>query len=189
MPATLIEPRRFGDQRGWFTESFNEQRFRAEVADVRFCQDNQSLSRPVGTLRGLHFQTPPHAQAKLVSCVKGAIWDVCVDLRHQSPTYGRWVAAVLSGENGRQLFVPAGFAHGFVTLEPDSHVLYKVDDYYAPECDGGIAWNDPDLALPWPVPAGGPLLSDKDKTLPKLSEFSSAFPYDGRPLRPLPELG
>lgn len=187
MPVVLIKPRRFGDERGWFSESFNARRFRDEVGDIAFCQDNQSLSRPVGTLRGLHFQTPPHAQAKLVSCLRGAVWDVCVDVRGGSPTYGQWVAAILSAENGHQLFIPAGFAHGFVTLEPDSHIFYKVDDYYAPDCDGGIAWNDPDLALPWPLPGDGPVLSDKDRTLPRLADFASPFAYDGRPLAPLAE--
>ncbi|WP_157216023.1 dTDP-4-dehydrorhamnose 3,5-epimerase [Flavisphingomonas formosensis] len=185
MPVVLIKARRFEDDRGWFTETYNQRAFHDLGVDVSFCQDNHSLSRPVGTLRGLHFQTPPHAQAKLVRCIRGSIWDVAVDVRKGSPTYGEWTAATLSAENGHQLFVPAGFLHGFVTLEPDTEVTYKVSDFYAPECDGGIAWNDPDLALPWPLPEGGPSLSPKDGKLPRLAEFDSPFPYDGRPLTPV----
>ncbi len=154
--------------------------------DVIFRQDNHSYSQPVGTLRGLHFQTPPHAQAKLVRCVRGSIWDVAVDLRAGSPTFGVWTAATLSADNGDQLFIPAGFGHGFITLEPNCEVIYKVDDHYAPECDGGIAWNDPTIALPWPLPPGGPVLSDKDRRLPALADWNSPFDYDGRPLSPLP---
>lgn len=185
MPVVLIKPKRFGDERGWFSESFNARRFADEVDQVTFCQDNHSLSRPIGTLRGLHFQTPPHAQAKLVSCIRGAIWDVCVDIRNGSPTYGQWVAATLSEHNGYQLFVPVGFAHGFVTLELNSQVFYKVHDYYAPDCEAGIAWDDPDLQLPWPLRDTGPLLSKKDRSQPKLSSLISPFGYDGRPLRSL----
>lgn len=186
LPVTLITPKRFGDDRGWFSETWHRQRLADQGIATDFVQDNHSLSRPVGTLRGLHFQTPPHAQAKLVRCVAGAIWDVAVDVRAGSPTYGRWVAATLSAENGQQLFIPAGFAHGFVTLEPDSEVIYKVDDYYAPDCDGGIAWDDPDIALPWPLPEGGPVLSPKDRALPRLADWTSPFAYDGAPLAPLP---
>ena len=185
MPVILIKARRFEDDRGWFTETFNQRSFRDLGVDVSFCQDNHSLSRPAGTLRGLHFQTPPHGQAKLVRCIRGSIWDVAVDVRRGSPTYGQWTAATLSAENGDQLFVPVGFLHGFVTLEPDTEVTYKVSDFYAPECDGGIAWNDPDLALPWPLPEGGPVLSPKDGRLPRLAEFDSPFAYDGRPLVPV----
>ena len=188
MPVTLIRPKRFADDRGWFSESYHQARLAGQGIDILFCQDNHSLSRPLGTLRGLHFQTPPHAQAKLVRCVRGSIWDVAVDVRAGSPTYGKWVAATLSAENGDQLFIPAGFAHGFVALEADSEVIYKVDDYYAPECDGGLAWDDPDIALPWPVPLDGPALSDKDRRLPRLADWTSPFAYDGRPLAPLPAL-
>lgn len=185
VPVILITPKRFGDDRGWFSETWHRGRLADQGVAADFCQDNHSLSRPAGTLRGLHFQTPPHAQAKLVRCIAGSIWDVAVDVRADSPTYGRWVAATLSAANGDQLFIPAGFAHGFVTLEPDTEVVYKVDDYYAPECDGGIAWDDPDIALPWPLAQGGPVLSDKDRALPRLADWRSPFAYDGVPLAPL----
>jgi dTDP-4-dehydrorhamnose 3,5-epimerase len=149
---------------------------------VDFCQDNFSMSRPAGVIRGLHFQAPPHAQAKLVRCVRGRIWDVAVDIRQGSPTFGQWVGAELDPESGRQLYVPAGFAHGFITLEPETEVEYKASAFYAPECEGGIIWNDPDLALPWPLPAGGAILSDKDKRLPRLRDIASPFSYDGTPM-------
>jgi dTDP-4-dehydrorhamnose 3,5-epimerase len=185
LPVVLIKARRFEDERGWFTETYNQRGFTDLGVDVTFCQDNHSLSRPTGVLRGLHYQTPPHAQAKLVRCIRGSIWDVAVDIRKGSPTYAQWTAATLSAENGHQLFVPAGFAHGFVTLEPDTEVTYKVSDFYAPECDGGIAWDDPDIGLPWPVPPSGPLLSAKDGQMPKLADFDSPFAYDGCPLTPV----
>ena len=186
MPVRLVRPQRFSDERGWFSETWHQARLEEQGIDSVFCQDNHSLSRPVGTLRGLHFQTPPRAQNKLVRCVAGSIWDVAVDVRAGSPTFGKWAATTLSAENGDQLFIPVGFAHGFVTLEPDCEVIYKVDDYYAPECDGGIAWDDPDLALPWPLPDNGPILSNKDRTLPRLASWNSPFAYDGRPLERLP---
>ena len=183
MSVVLFGPKRFGDDRGWFTETFNARNFaRVGIAEP-FVQDNHSLSRPVGTLRGLHFQTPPHGQAKLVRCIRGRILDVAVDVRRGSPTYGRHVAAELSAENGEQLFIPVGFAHGFVTLEPDTEVTYKVTDFYAPECDGGIRWNDPDIGIDWPLAAAsGPVLSPKDEKLPFLKDFDSPFPYDGVPM-------
>ena len=186
MPVKLIETRRFGDERGWFMESYSRKRYAELGVDVAFCQDNHSMSRPVGVLRGLHFQRPPHAQDKLVRCVRGRIWDVAVDVRRGSPTYARWVAAELSAENGRQLFVPVGFAHGFITLEPDTEVEYKVSDFYAADCEGGLIWNDPDLAVAWPAPLQGPTLSDKDVILPRFTDFVSPFEYDGTPLAPLP---
>jgi dTDP-4-dehydrorhamnose 3,5-epimerase len=182
----LIRPRRFADERGWFTESWHRERFRALGVAVDFCQDNHSCSRRLATLRGLHFQAPPHAQAKLVRCTRGKIFDVAVDLRRASPTFGRWVGAELGAADGNQLFIPAGFAHGFVTLEDDSEVEYKVDAFYAPEADAGIAWDDPDIAIDWPL-AGPPILSDKDRALPRLAELAIDFPYDGEPLRPLGE--
>lgn len=185
MPTKLIKPRRFADDRGWFSETYNARTYAALGVTVAFRQDNHSLSRPAGVLRGLHFQRPPHAQAKLVRCVRGAIWDVSVDIRNGSPTFGQFVAVELTAENGWQLFVPEGFAHGFITLAPETEVEYKVSDFYSPECDGGLIWNDPDLALPWPLTGAAPILSDKDQKLPRLSEFDSPFPYDGIPLAPL----
>jgi len=182
MPVIRIVPRRFEDARGWFSETWQRDRFAAAGIDAGFVQDNQSYSRPVGTLRGIHFQTPPFAQAKLVRCLRGRIWDVAVDLRAGSPTYGRWVAAELTAERGEQLFVPAGFGHAFLTLEPDTEVAYKVDAFYDPASDGGIRWDDPDLAIAWPLPGAAPELSDKDAGLPQLRDFTSPFTYDGRPL-------
>jgi dTDP-4-dehydrorhamnose 3,5-epimerase len=185
MAVKLLKPRRFEDERGWFSETYNRRRELALGIEVEFCQDNHSLSRPVGVLRGLHFQAPPHAQVKLVRCLRGRIWDVAVDIRDGSPSFGRWVGAELSAENGRQLYVPAGFAHGFITLEPDTEVEYKVTDFYDRDSEGGLIWNDPTLALPWPLPPGGPVLSDKDVLLPRLADFKSPFAYDGVPLAPL----
>ena len=185
-PVQLIEPRRFGDDRGWFTEVYKATDFAARGITSRFVQDNHSLSVPRFTLRGLHFQTPPHGQDKLVRCIVGRIFDVAVDVRAGSPTYARWVGAELSAENGRQLFVPVGFAHGFLTLEERCEVTYKCSDVYAPDCDGGVRWDDPDIAVDWPMPAGtAPELSPKDARLPPLREFTSPFAYDGRPLEPL----
>lgn len=181
----LLRPRRFGDARGWFMETYSEMAALAAGIHERFVQDNQSFSALEGTIRGLHYQRPPHAQAKLVRCVRGSIMDYAVDIRRGSPTYGRHVSAKLTAEHGEQLFVPVGFAHAFVTLEPDVEVAYKVTDVYAPDCDGGIVWNDPTIGIAWPLPACGAVLSDKDKLLPTLAEFDSPFEYDGRPLAPL----
>jgi dTDP-4-dehydrorhamnose 3,5-epimerase len=138
------------------------------------------MSAAVGTLRGLHFQVPPHAQGKLVRCTVGAIMDYAVDVRRGSPTYGRWVAAELTAENGYQLWVPIGFAHAFVTLAPNTEVIYKVTDYYAPQCDRGVSWNSVDIK--WPIPVSGPVLSEKDRSLPRLRDLESPFEYDGEPL-------
>jgi dTDP-4-dehydrorhamnose 3,5-epimerase len=184
----LVETKRFGDSRGWFSEVYNEAAFAARGITDRFVQDNHSLSAAVGTLRGLHFQAPPHAQAKLVRCVHGAIFDVAVDLRSGSPTFGRWVGATLSADNARQLYVPVGFAHGFLTLEPETQVVYKVSDLYAPAQDGGLLWSDPNIAIAWPLPTGiAPHLSAKDTVLPRLADLASPFAYDGDPLEPLPD--
>lgn len=183
-PVQLFHPRRLGDTRGWFTEVYSEPAFERLGIACRFVQDNHSLSVPRCTLRGLHFQTPPRGQDKLVRCIRGRIYDVAVDVRRGSPTYGHWVGAELSAENGHQLFIPIGFAHGFVTLEPDCEVTYKCSDTYAPEHDGGIRWNSVDID--WPIPANAvPELSAKDAVQPILAEFQSPFPYDGRPLAPL----
>lgn len=185
MPVKLIRPRRIGDARGWFVETYKADRYAALGVDVAFMQDNHSMSRDAGTLRGLHWQAPPYGQDKLVRCVRGAIWDVAVDARRGSPSFGQWVAAELSAENGHQLFIPIGFAHGFVTLEPDSEVEYKVSAGYSAASEGGVMWNDPKLALPWPLDGRAPILSAKDELLPALDEATSPFAYDGRPLEPL----
>ena len=185
-PVQLIHPRRHGDARGWFTETYNRDTFAGLGIDVTFVQDNHSLSAPAFTLRGLHFQTPPRAQDKLVRCIRGRIFDVAVDIRAASPTYGQWVGAELSAENGHQLFVPVGFAHGFLTLEDNCEVSYKCSDTYAPESDGGIRWDDPAIGISWPMPVGTvPELSAKDMVQPAMKDFDSPFPYDGRPLAPL----
>jgi dTDP-4-dehydrorhamnose 3,5-epimerase len=182
----LLSPRRHGDERGWFMETYNARALAADGFETPFVQDNLSLSKPVGTLRGIHFQAPPDGQDKLVRCARGRILDIAVDLRRGSPTYGKWVGAELSAENGRQLLVPIGFGHAFVTLEPDCEVAYKCTALYAPASDGGVRWDDPDLAIDWPLPEGGaPVLSDKDRVLPTLAEFTSPFEYDGRPLLPI----
>ena len=169
-----INPKRHGDHRGFFAETYSRRKYSALGIDVEFVQDNHSLSREVGTLRGLHFQSPPHAQAKLVRCGRGAIFDVAVDIRQGSPTYGQWKGYELTAENGNQLYVPVGFAHGFVTLEPDSEIVYKCSDYYAPETEGTILWNDPDISIEWPTNTA-PILSDKDAVAPLLSELESPF--------------
>lgn len=185
-PIKLITPRRFGDDRGWFTETYSVPVFAALGIPCTFVQDNHSLSIPAFTVRGLHFQIPPRGQDKLVRCTRGRIFDVAVDLRRGSPTYGRWVGAELSAENGHQLFIPIGFAHGFVTLEPDCEVAYKCSDTYAPDCDGGIRWDDVALGIDWSIPTDiQPALSAKDIVQPLLADFDSPFPYDGQPLVPL----
>ncbi len=171
----LLTPKRHGDHRGFFSEVFRKDQFDAMVGPTEFVQDNQSLSAEVGTLRGLHFQTNPHAQGKLVRCGRGALLDVAVDIRVGSPTYGQHVSAVLSAENGHQLWVPAGFAHGFCSLMPDTEILYKVTDYYSPECDRGLAFDDPDLKIEWPVDLGAAILSDKDRKQPRLADLPAYF--------------
>lgn len=186
MPAPqLMIPRRFGDSRGWFSESYSRRALAALGILDDFVQDNHSLSASKGTLRGLHFQSPPHAQVKLVRCIAGAIWDVVVDVRSESPTYGKWVGVELTAVGGEQLYVPVGYAHGFVTLTDNTEVAYKTSDYYAPECDGGIIWNDPDISVAWPIDSVETVLSDKDHKLGSLRDFVSPFQYDGIPLAPL----
>jgi len=167
----LITPKRHGDARGWFSETWSRRAFEAAGLHVDFVQDNQAFSARKGTIRGLHFQTAPHAQAKLVRVLRGAIFDVAVDIRPGSPTYGQWAAATLTAELGEQLFVPRGFAHGYCTLTDDTELFYKVDGLYAPQTEGGVLWNDPDLAIAWPL-EGEPMLSDKDKVLPRLKDMA-----------------
>ena len=181
----LIVPKRYADDRGWFSETFHEQRLRDAGIACRFVQDNRSRSNRAGTLRGLHFQLPPAAQAKLVCVLRGRILDVAVDIRAGSPTYGRHVSAELGAEDGRQLYVPVGFAHGFCTLEDDVEVMYKVSGFYAPTLDGGIRWDDVDIGFPWPFAASDIIVSEKDGRLPALKDFVSPFFYDGHPLAPL----
>ena len=166
----LITPKRHGDARGWFSETWSRKSLAEAGVHADFVQDNQAFSAKKGTLRGLHFQTAPHPQGKLVRVLRGAIYDVAVDIRAGSPSYGRWVAAELTAEGGEQLFVPRGFAHGYCTLTDDCELFYKVDGLYAPQTEGGVIWNDPDLAIPWPLD-GDPVLSDKDKVLPRLKDL------------------
>ena len=178
LPGVLIlVPSRHGDSRGFFAESWNRRTLREAGLDLpEFVQDNHSLSAAAGTLRGLHFQAPPHAQGKLVRCGRGRLLDVAVDVRRGSPSYGRWVAEELSFENGRQLWIPAGFLHGFVTREPDTEICYKCTDHYAPDCDGGVAWDS--VGIDWGLD-GAPVLSAKDAAAPALADFDSPFSYDG----------
>ena len=166
----IIEPKVFGDSRGYFFESFSKKEFDSKIGPVEFVQDNESKSC-YGVVRGLHFQKPPHAQAKLVRVVKGKVLDVAVDLRKDSPTYGKHVAVELSEDNHRQVFIPKGFAHGFSVLSEEAVFQYKCDDYYAPETEGAVAWNDPDLNIDWRVPADMMILSEKDKRHPELKDL------------------
>jgi dTDP-4-dehydrorhamnose 3,5-epimerase len=171
----LIQLKKFGDTRGFFSETYNRAAFAAAGTNIEFVQDNHSHSTVTGTLRGLHFQYPPFAQDKLVRVTRGRILDIAVDIRKESPTFGRHVTAELSADNWAQLLVPIGFAHGFVTLEPDTEVIYKVSNIYSPQHDAGILWNDPDLGIIWPVPAAAVTLSDKDIRLPRLKDTISPF--------------
>jgi len=185
-PVRLILPKRFRDDRGWVTEVYAKPTFAKIGIDCKFVQDNHSLSVPAFTLRGLHFQKPPRGQDKLVQCIRGRIFDVAVDIRKGSPTFGQWVGAELSAKSGQQIFIPIGFAHGFVTLEDNCEVTYKCSDTYASKSEGGIRWNDPAININWPIPFGTiPKLSTKDAAQPLLADFDSTFPYDGRPLAPL----
>lgn len=172
----IIEPKVFGDNRGYFLESFSEKVFKEQVADVDFVQDNESRSC-YGVLRGLHFQKPPHAQAKLVRVVKGRVLDVAVDIRKGSPTFGKYAAVELTEDNHRQLFIPRGFAHGFAVLSDEAIFQYKCDNYYAPQCEGALAWDDPDLRIDWILPADKVILSAKDATNPLLKEADIPFEY------------
>lgn len=178
LPGVLIlTPRRFGDDRGYFSEVWNRETLRKAGIDIDFVQDNHSLSRPVGTVRGLHYQSPPHAQDKLVRCGAGVVFDVAVDARAGSPNYGQWVGVELSAENGCQLLIPKGFLHGFVTRAPNSELLYKCSDVYAPDCDGAVRFDDPDLGIDWGIDSATAILSDKDRKAQSFADFTSPFPY------------
>ncbi|MEM6498837.1 MAG: dTDP-4-dehydrorhamnose 3,5-epimerase [Pseudomonadota bacterium] len=171
----VISPRIFRDDRGFFSETYNKFSLAEFGFEVDFVQDNHSLSRKVGVIRGLHFQIDPHPQGKLIRVTRGAVFDVAVDIRHGSPTYGKHVSRVLSAENWEQLWVPVGFAHGFCTIEPDTEVVYKVSGQYSSECDRGLLWNDPSLGIAWPVAPDAATLSDKDKLHPPLAELPIYF--------------
>ncbi|WP_299964594.1 dTDP-4-dehydrorhamnose 3,5-epimerase [uncultured Roseobacter sp.] len=172
--VAILTPKRFGDARGFFCESWNRQAMAAAGFDIDWVQDNHSMSERTGTLRGLHFQAPPHAQAKLVRCGRGALFDVVVDIRRGSPTFGQWAGAELSFENGRQILVPEGFAHGFVTLQPETEIIYKCSDFYAPEADGAVLWSS--CGVDWPL-EGDPVLSEKDAAAPALADFDGPFTW------------
>ena len=171
----IIEPKVFGDHRGWFTETYSKEKFKEHGVEIDFIQDNHSFSAQKGTLRGLHFQLNPKAQTKLVRCTKGKVLDVAVDLREGSPTYKKWIAVELTEENKKQLLIPKGFAHGFLTLTDDVEVQYKVDEYYSPENDRSIRFDDPDIGVIWGVDS--PILSDKDLNAPLLKESDINFKY------------
>lgn len=178
LPGVMIlTPARFGDDRGWFSEIWNAPKMAAAGVAIDFVQDNHSLSAAAGTLRGLHYQRPPRAQDKLVRCSRGAILDVAVDVRRGSPTFGRWIAVELTAANTKQLLVPKGFLHGFVTRVPDTEVQYKCSDVYAPDCDGAVRWNDPDLGIDWGVAA--PVLSARDAAAPLLRDWETPFAWEG----------
>lgn len=173
--VVIMKPKKFGDNRGYFMETFRESLFQQQVEQVRFVQENRSFSAEVGTVRGLHFQLPPKAQGKLISCAAGALLDVAVDIRHGSPTYGQHVTAELTVENGEQLWVPPGFAHGFCTLVPDTIISYKVTDYYSPEHERGLFWDDPAVDIKWPLRQNGAVLSERDKKQPLLIDLPVSF--------------
>jgi len=178
-PLEII-PRKIADERGYFSEIFRLNSFRGQAGDAEFVQDNQSLSVHAGTIRGLHFQLPPVAQGKLVRCLSGKLVDVAVDLRADSPSFGSWISVVLSPEQNNQLWVPAGFGHGFCTLEPNTVIGYRVTSYYSPEHDKGVAWDDPDIAVEWPDIADPNTLSAKDRVQPRLAELPEYFSMKDR---------
>ena len=177
--AIVITPARFGDHRGFFSESYSAKELADHGITIPFVQDNHSLSMTLGTIRGLHFQAPPHAQDKLVRCGRGALFDVAVDIRKGSPTYGHWFGVELSFENGKQLLVPAGFAHGFVTRAPETEIIYKCSDYYAQHTEGALAWDDPDIGIDWGLGETSPVLSEKDVNAPRLADLNSPFMFEG----------
>jgi dTDP-4-dehydrorhamnose 3,5-epimerase len=171
----IIKLKKHGDHRGFFSETYNKKTLAEAGVHLDFVQDNQSLSVEKGVVRGLHYQIPPFAQDKLLRVIRGAIFDVAVDLRKESPTFGHHIRAVLSAEEWNQILIPKGFAHGFCTLEPNTEVIYKVTDYYSPASERGVLWNDPELGIQWPVSSSTAILSDKDKLLPRLSEVKDFF--------------
>lgn len=178
IPSVLLfTPHHIGDERGYFAETFRADVFAQECGDWTFVQDNESRSAKAGTVRGLHFQSEPHAQGKLVRCTAGALFDVAVDIRKGSPTFGQWVGETLTPENGRQLWVPPGFAHGFCSLEPDTVICYKVTGYYSAECDKGLAWDDPAIGVIWPGVADPETLSAKDRKQPALADLPAYFSW------------
>lgn len=174
-----IQPSRHGDHRGYFSETFRDDWFQANVANYSFVQENQSLSRAPGVLRGLHFQSNPSAQGKLVRCISGSILDVAVDIRVGSPSFGKWVGVTLTAEKGNQLWVPPGFLHGFCTMEPDCLVAYKVTSYYDRECDKGVSWDDPAIGIDWPDVVDPTQLSPKDTQQPRLTDLPKYFSFEG----------
>ncbi|WP_061809052.1 dTDP-4-dehydrorhamnose 3,5-epimerase [Rossellomorea vietnamensis] len=174
--VVIVEPNVFGDHRGWFMETYNEANLLKAGINIKFVQDNQSFSAAKGTLRGLHYQLDPKAQTKLVRCTRGAIYDVAVDIRKGSPTYGQWFGIELTEQNKKQLLIPKGFAHGFMTLTENVEVQYKVDELYAPECDRGIIWDDPTIGIKWPMDID-PILSGKDEKAPTLNNAENNFSY------------
>ena len=174
----ILTPKRFGDARGFFSETWNRRVLADHGIAIDFVQDNHSLSAQTNTLRGLHFQAPPHAQAKLVRCGRGRLFDVAVDIRRGSPDFGKWVGVELSFENGRQLLIPAGFAHGFVTRAPDTEIIYKCSDFYALECDRALRYDCPAIGIDWGLGGAAPILSEKDRAAPRLAEIESPFEYE-----------
>ena len=171
----IIQPKRFGDHRGFFSETYSWKALAEAGIEREFVQDNHSMSAERGVVRGLHFQIAPHAQSKLIRVVRGSVFDVAVDIHRSSPTFGKHVSVILSAQDWNQVFIPPGFAHGFCTLEPQTEVLYKVDDYYFPECERGILWNDPALGIHWPVSLQEAILSEKDRKFPQLAEMADLF--------------
>jgi len=178
LPGLLVlEPARFGDERGFFCESWNRKTLSAHGIDIDFVQDNHSFSAAANTVRGLHFQSPPHAQAKLVRCGRGAMFDVAVDIRRGSPTFGKWFGIELSFDNGLQLLMPGGFLHGFATRQPDTEIIYKCSDYYAPDCDGAVRFDDPAISIDWGL-SGDAIISEKDKSAPVLTALDNPFVWE-----------
>lgn len=173
----LLKPKRFGDARGFFAETWNRNTMEGIGIDIEFVQDNHSVSEKAGTIRGLHFQAPPHAQDKLIRCGHGAFLDVAVDIRKASPTFGKWVGVELSAENGYQLLVPKGFAHGFVTRQPGTEICYKCSDFYSPEAEGAINFADPEIGIDWGIDPIDAIASDKDRSAPLLADLDSPFGY------------